>query len=532
MRAWAAVVTGCCLAVGCGGAVAEETPLPPEVTQGDTVSRGEQTPTASEPATPGPGETGARKCHLEVGEAQRVKVILPPTSFPGRMADAPGSLVEFRGELFFTVNNSEDGSSALWRSDGTKAGTIMVRDFSQPSYASHVMALTPVGDKLFFLASAPGTGTELWVSDGTTDGTRLVEDITPGPDASSLSHLTGLGNRLVFLREPPFSPTPTEPIELWRSDGTAEGTELLRSLGENTSVNYQQLQLGNTLLLFTTHPSRGTELFRTDGTPEGTGVIRRLDAGQTFIFDVRAAGSLGLFTLLDDGGLTEVWRTDGTTAGTVRIKTFGPSVAARLLGVIGEYVYLTLVDIDIERMRLYRIRLDGTGGREFVATIPNPFAGMGSAFPYLELVSQVEDRIYFSIGIGSNGPAPRDTQLWVTDGTRAGTRLLRRPLSLSDEYGSPLLAVDKRLVFFASFDEDIGIEPWVTDGTVRGTRLLRDIAPDTLQFDSAYPMNFLRVGNRVFFSAYDETQANQLWSVPLLDTCLSVGGEPRTPPAP
>jgi hypothetical protein len=51
----------------------------------------------------------------------------------------------------------------------------------------------------------------------------------------------------------------------------------------------------------------------------------------------------------------------------------------------------------------------------------------------------------------------------------------------------------------------------VTDGTVAGTRVLKDVAPD----GSSYPRDYTRVGQRVFFSAFDDTVANQLWTVPL-----------------
>ena len=42
-----------------------------------------------------------------------------------------------------------------------------------------------VGDTLFFCDSQPGTGVELWKSDGTEAGTVLVRDINPGPGSSN-----------------------------------------------------------------------------------------------------------------------------------------------------------------------------------------------------------------------------------------------------------------------------------------------------------------------------------------------------------
>ncbi|WP_413467324.1 ELWxxDGT repeat protein [Pleurocapsa sp. FMAR1] len=41
-------------------------------------------------------------------------------------------------------------------------------------------------------------GRELWVSDGTTEGTQLVKDINPGGDGSNPSNLTEFNNKLYF----------------------------------------------------------------------------------------------------------------------------------------------------------------------------------------------------------------------------------------------------------------------------------------------------------------------------------------------
>ncbi|MFY0579465.1 hypothetical protein ACN28S_39065 [Cystobacter fuscus] len=107
----------------------------------------------------------------------------------------------------------------------------------------------------------------------------------------------------------------------------------------------------------------------------------------------------------------------------------------------------------------------------------------------------------------------------MTDGTASGTTLLRRPLSLSDEYSSPVYAVSDELVFFSAYEESVGLEPWVTDGTPGGTRRLKDIAPADI--GGSYPRDFFRVGERVFFSALDETRAGQLWSTQLSDACVA-----------
>ena len=68
-------------------------------------------------------------------------------------------------------------------SDGTSPGTRLVRDINPTGSAflpPRVFFLVAAGDTLFFTADDGEHGTELWRSDGTEDGTRLVRDINPG----------------------------------------------------------------------------------------------------------------------------------------------------------------------------------------------------------------------------------------------------------------------------------------------------------------------------------------------------------------
>jgi len=118
--------------------------------------------------------------------------------------------------LFFPADGG--GGEELWTSDGTDAGTELVR--SLPEYDA-ATALTAVGSLLFFVAgNADGSANALWVSDGTEAGTRMVADMGP-PHVSPIrpTYLTALGDLLVFAVDDGVTGE-----ELWRSDGTALGT--------------------------------------------------------------------------------------------------------------------------------------------------------------------------------------------------------------------------------------------------------------------------------------------------------------------
>lgn len=463
-------------------------------------------------------------CLPTEADTQRVKVIFPPSEFgSGLFAAGPGPFEDFRGTLFFGAN-FEDGRRALWKSDGTEAGTVQVKSLPSSTglFWPIVTGLKATPSRLFFLAGDAAHGTELWASDGTGAGTQFVKDLTPGPESSSLSHLTAVDDALVFFKEIYDDTTPRTRYELWRSDGTSSGTVRLRDFGTEMDVSYLDAKVDGALLFFVRELSgSGTSLWKTDGTTQGTVRLKKLTSGaDAFIRSVKTSDSRTLFILGESTGLQELWKSDGTASGTVRLASFGSTRTVELLGSLGSWAYVTTTSNTTQYMVIYRVPLAG-GNPTSVVSLPNEFASQGVAFPFIDAVSKAPggSKLFFTVHIGTEGPGLRDTQLWVTDGTAAGTTLLRKPLSLSDEYSSPLRAVSDDLVFFSSLElGGVGVEPWVSNGTPGGTRRLRNIATGAT---SSYPYLFLKVGSRVFFGAYDETLAGQLWSTALSNSCMS-----------
>ena len=114
---------------------------------------------------------------------------------------SPSSLTDVGGTLFFQATG-EDATSVreLWRSDGTAAGTTLVKDISTYSSSAHSY-LTNVGGTLYFSAWDNEHGRELWRSDGTAAGTTLVSDINPGVTSSYPRDLTDVNGRLFFTAD-------------------------------------------------------------------------------------------------------------------------------------------------------------------------------------------------------------------------------------------------------------------------------------------------------------------------------------------
>ncbi len=104
-----------------------------------------------------------------------------------------------------------------------QAGSVkLVRDLPGSSSPAE---LTPFGGRLVYVAYTAETGRELGTSDGTEAGTKLVKDIWPGEEWSDPDEFAVMGGVLYFAAN-----SPDHGRELWRSDGTRKGTRPDRGL--------------------------------------------------------------------------------------------------------------------------------------------------------------------------------------------------------------------------------------------------------------------------------------------------------------
>jgi ELWxxDGT repeat protein len=189
--------------------------------------------------------------------------------------------------------------AALWKSDGTPAGTIRVRDNLFPAL------LTNVDGTVFFVNG----GSELWKSDGTLAGTQLIKafQLTPPmprfPPGPGVIGLTNLNGTLVFSAYDGTS------MKLWRTDGTPSGTQAL--LAKNANIVGDGIV--NNMLFFRLYNIDDTrdELWKTDGTIAGTTRVKESIHTTSF-----ASGNNHIFFLESVANRLELWMSDGTEAGT------------------------------------------------------------------------------------------------------------------------------------------------------------------------------------------------------------------------
>jgi ELWxxDGT repeat protein len=102
------------------------------------------------------------------------------------------------GALYFA--STDISGVELWRSDGTVAGTGIVKDI-HPTGPSSPNNLAALGSTLYFSANDGALGFELWKTDGTAAGTVMVADLRAGSAGSGPVKLTAVGGTLFFAAD-------------------------------------------------------------------------------------------------------------------------------------------------------------------------------------------------------------------------------------------------------------------------------------------------------------------------------------------
>jgi ELWxxDGT repeat protein len=116
---------------------------------------------------------------------------------PSRTPPSDHSIVNVGGVAYFTAAEESNPSDVeLWKSDGTKEGTVRVKDIQPGDAGSLPRSLVSAGDRLFFSATGPDGGRELWASDGTEAGTVRVRDFNPGAADGNPVPWTAIAGRL------------------------------------------------------------------------------------------------------------------------------------------------------------------------------------------------------------------------------------------------------------------------------------------------------------------------------------------------
>lgn len=225
------------------------------------------------------------------------------------------------GLVFFMADDGTHGSE-LWATDGSEENTYLVKDINPGENGSLYGEFTAMGSKVYFKAWDGINGDELWVSDGSEEGTYLLKDINLNAGNSQINGMSLINDDLIFFTATNGEGSIGLNYEVWRTDGTEEGTYMIKDINPNTedigSNPSGFTQLGDFILFSANDGTTGYELWITDGTGEGTHLLKDINPGEESSFPgnfIEFQNQL-YFTAIDGVHGRELWRTDGTEAGT------------------------------------------------------------------------------------------------------------------------------------------------------------------------------------------------------------------------
>jgi ELWxxDGT repeat protein len=434
--------------------------------------------------------------------------------------------------LIFSANDGVHGPE-LWITDGTVGGTKLVRDINPgPSRADFNQVATLTGGRVVFSAkdfdASTPHGDELWVTDGTKGGTKLLKDIEPGSEGSNIAYLTSLGNGKALFK----ANTTTEGGELWVTDGTAKGTKMVMdiypgshfdpmsglTLG-NSSTPWEITVIGKGQAIFRAqNAANGTEIWVSDGTAGGTTLLKDINpgAGNSGAADFFSLGNgKAIFSASDGTTYEELWVTDGTRDGTKLVKDINPEFGSALGGTFwdevallnkGEAVFSAYHPDYGQELWITDGTAKGTKMVKDINLTLDDFDDPAGSQP-MNMISTGRGEVMFLADDGIHG-----NELWITDGTAAGTKLVK-DINEGEASSGPdeFFALGNGKFLFIATTEEHGRELWITNGSKNGTKLLKDINPgDVDAFSSVVYWGSIGKGKAVF-QADDGTSGTELW---------------------
>lgn len=436
------------------------------------------------------------------GSAATTSLIVDLNTQPGE-GSRPHDFRTFGGITYFIAEDILHGTE-LWRTNGTPDSTWLVRDIipgptgteintSDMAELNGIVYFTASDTTSYVIPHAEETrehGSELWRTDGTRQGTWMVKDLIPGTDSSFPNHYIVMGNTLYFFA----SDSPSHGSVLWKSDGTALGTQPVNT---QYTVNPNQLEVAviNNALIFATIDSyhHNVSFFHSDGTDAGTELYSGGATGNRWAFMQAFNGRMYLG--LDEGSSgSDIVITDGTYAGTIGLRYEGNAGTQLPSGMIP--LSDSLYFISPTYIETYQGFIPVMWKLPARSNTAERVMDLPSALTIEAITSFSDTQFLFRVRYGDG------TGYWYrSDGTQEGTDVICHTCAFSagEEY-----ALWQNLLAFTG-DSGAGQEIWLTDGGEAGTFRLADAVPGV---NISAPNNLSAGGINLFFSA-DDSQHNQ-----------------------
>jgi ELWxxDGT repeat protein len=367
----------------------------------------------------------------------------------------------------------------------------------------------------------------------------LIKDInvgTGGAFEDYISNFVGYGNAIYFVAK-----DVTTGFELWKSDGTATGTVRVKDINAGAADSKpRNLVVANNKLFFTAETAaEGRELWATDGTEAGTKIVKNILSGTGS--GIREETKLVVYNnqvyfSANDGTGAELWKSDGTDAGTTIVKDINFGTPENLVVFQNKLFFFLSADMySTDGTVAGTVKIKNLSSSPSLLHVGTPYAynnklylsvgldGYYSAEPWVSDGTDAGTKLLKDLVPGAaNGSSPENfygfknfvyidgTGFWRTDGTEARTvRLVPYP-SRSGQGERLTFANDGNKMYFAAFTQanGFGKDLWVTDSSGLGTKVVLYINGEVLGSDPAW---FTSANGKVYFTAGNFDNGRELW---------------------
>jgi ELWxxDGT repeat protein len=382
----------------------------------------------------------------------------------------------------------------LFKTDGTNTGLVKNIAFVGSSNPDD---LTEVNGQLFFTADDPITsGRELWVSDGTEPGTQLVQDIRTGSDSSGVplsgdpQHLTEINNQLFFTVIDDLNDR-----ELWSSDGTSAGTDQVKNINAGSQdANIQQVTpVGNRVFFVADDGIRGEAVWVADPVAGTVTLAADVSGSSTDKVSGLTEFNGGVAFFNDSAG---VHHTDGTTTTLLTTNTPVDLEGANPLFVEANGLLFLVFDEVGFGEELFTITPAGA-----ISRVDDLYAGATGSDPR-QLVA-FNNQIYFSAS-SFDGTGVTGVELFSSDGVT-----ISEVKDINGSVGASSFPMDLTAsagqLYFTADDGTNGREVWVSDGSVGSAQLL-EVRSGAI---SANPTNLTAANGMLYFAANNGSNGNE-----------------------
>jgi ELWxxDGT repeat protein len=404
----------------------------------------------------------------------------------------PAELTDVNGVLYF---KTDWGTPYLSKSSGTTNGTARIDKWLNSDFAD-LKNVTDVNGNIFFVTRDFNQGWSIWKSDGSADGSVLVRAFnTRSDNLYAPSELLNVNGTLFFVAY-----TEDNGLNLWKSDGTTEGTKMVKPIanGGSAAYNLTRLVSMNDIVYYAaTTPNNGFELWRSDGTEAGTYLVKDIVVGQTGS-SPNSLHVMGNTLYFAAGNYQGLWKSDGTDQGTVEVS----SEVRNITHIFSHQNTLYIAGRDaMNALGTELWKSDGTGpGTAMVSDIAS---GTNSSSPSGFVVA---NGVVFFVATDA---ANSGTELWRTDGTPNGTAMVIDIVQGTGSSSPSALTSFNNRLYFTATSTAHGREVWATDGTLAGTQVA-DLVPGAT---GSQPAELTVSDNKLFFAADSPTLGRELWVV-------------------